>query len=185
MRKKVDEDVDEIPINNLCTRTRTGIDVLFFGINHKFFEMIMQSLAIQTSRIFNDLWRSYSKKLREVATMELIFTNVWQTTREQLKTIKEQFLNGQMELTSVDVYLKMFKYDYEELQKDFALLFSNSNDTARSMNTRDLLGKRIQQVQDYQNLFNAGQAARAILKLKEDLGLEGDFEEVEHINEVQ
>ena len=140
---------------------------------------------IQTSRIFNELWKKYQKLEYEKVTMTVIMESIWGPINDKLMSIKEKFVSGEMQIKKVEEYVKMFNYNYPQLQKEFELLvefFVLEKAIIRSEKVH--LRDRIQQVKHYQKLFDAGLAARSILELRRTMKLTGDFSEVESIAAV-
>lgn len=135
---------------------------------------------MKSSQIFNKLWQQHCENLKdETVTMEMLF-EIWSQICESLMSVNKKFHDGEMQLMEVDKYVKMFKTDYTVLEDEFTLL-SNYFDGA----TNHKLGVVINKVKSYKKLFEARQAAGAILDLQRALDLQGDFSEVERIKKVR
>ena len=146
--------------------------------------MVSKIPEMKSSRIFNKLWHEYSEKLKdEVVTMEKLFTT-WSKICENLMTINKEFHDGKMQLVEVDKYVKMFNTDYTVLEDEFTLL-SSYFDSATPHLERKKLDVVMNKVKSYRKLFDARQAAQAILDLQEALNLQGDFSEVDRIKKVR
>ena len=186
LRDKIVQDYNELSISDLCTKRSGGYDIVFFDLDDKFHEMVSKITEIKNSQIFKKLWQKYSEKLKdEFVTMEVIFTNIWSRILDKLKSINEQFLDGEMQLKKADKYLVMCKTDYDALEEEFMLISRYFSGTAHLGEVKKKLGVSIKKVKSYKQLFDAQQAALAILELQEVMGLEGDFSEVEKIKEVR
>lgn len=98
-------------------------------------------------------------------------------------TIKETFVNGEMQIKKVLKYLEIFRSDYADMQKEFELLLSFFGEE-KAIQKKKALRVRIEQVKNYKKLFNANRAAKSILELQTAMELTGDFSEVESIAEV-
>jgi hypothetical protein len=150
--------------------------------------MMARITEIKCSRIFDKLWRKYGEKLKDkVLTMEVIFENLWLPICDKLMLISQQFLSGDMLLKDIEKYLKMFGTDYEALETEMLLLLTFFSDkTASSVNNevKNELIVRIERVKNYKDLFDAHDAAQAILSLREKIGLEGDFSAIEKLEKV-
>ncbi|CAB4043244.1 Hypothetical predicted protein, partial [Paramuricea clavata] len=181
LREKIEQDCDELPIRDLCTERSGRYDVMVFKLDEKFCEMVSKITQIKSSQIFNILWKKHGEKLKHV-TMEIIFSKIWLRICDKLKSINQQFLDGEMELKKVDKYLDVFKTDYDALEKEFMLLSCYFSDATR-LDKINKLGNTIRKVKSYKKLFDARQAAHAILELQEVMGLEGDFSEIKRIEE--
>ena len=180
------QDYNELSIRDLCTKRSGEYDVVFFNLDDKFYEMVSKITEIKYSQIFKKLWQKYGEKLKnEVVTMEVIFNKIWSRILDKLKSINEQFLDGEMQLKKVDKYLVMCKTDYDALEEEFMLISRFFSGTAHLGEVKKKLGVSIKKVKSYKQLFDAQQAALAILELQEVMGLEGDFSEVENIKQVR
>ena len=187
MREKNEEDYNNLSIRTLCVKRSGGYDVMFFSLDEKFCTMISGITEIKNSRIFDKLWRKNGGKLKDkVLTMEEIFENLWLPICDQLMSINQQFLSGDMLLKDVDKYLKLFDTDYQALEKEFLLLssFFSDNTTFNVNEVKRRLGTKIERVKSYKELFDARDAAQTILLLRQKIGLEGDFSEIENLEEV-
>jgi hypothetical protein len=148
--------------------------------------MVSKITDMKRSRIFNVLWKKCGEQLKDkVVTMEIILEEVWLRVCDELQSINQEFLDGEMLLRTVDEYLSMFQKNYNALEEEFILLSKYFNSTTHLLQIKQILELRIMKVKSYKKLFDARQAAQAILKLQKALGLEGDFSEVERIKEVQ
>ena len=186
MREKIEQDYDELSIRDLCVKRSARYNTVFFKLDEKFCKMALRITEIKSSRIFDKLWQKYGKNLRdEVVTMEIIFGKIWSKICEKLKSINQQFLDGEMQLNKVDKYLSMFEMDYDALEQEFMLLSRYFNDTTHFEQIEKKLGVIIKKVKSYKKLFDARQAAQAILELQKAMDLKGDFSEVEKIEEVR
>ena len=185
LRERLKEDMNSQPMCNLCTRSTVGVVVVFFNLDPEIQFMISKMYNIQTSRIFNELWKKYQKLEYEKVTMTVIMESMWGPINDKLVSIKEKFVSGEIQIKKVEKYLKMFNYDYPQLEKEFELLVEFFVlEKAISRSEKVQLRARIQQVKHYQKLFDAGLAARSILELRSAMELTGDFSEVESIAEV-
>jgi hypothetical protein len=188
LRDRIVEDYKKFPIRDLCTKRSEGYDMKFFKLDDKFYEMASKITEIQRSQIFDKLWQKYGEKLKTEVTvvkMEDIFKKIWSIILDKLKSINEQFLDGEMQLKEVDTYLDMCKTDYDVLEKELMLISTYFNGTAHLVEVKKKLGISIKKVKSYKEIFDVQQAALEILKLKEVMGLKGNFSEVEKIKEVR
>ncbi len=182
-RDKIVQDHNELRICDLCTG---GYDIIYFNLDGKFNEMVSNITKLKRSQIFNALWKKYGDKLKdETVTMEIILDKVWLRTCEELQSINKTFLNGEMQLKKINEYLSMFTKDYNALEEEFLLLSRYFNDRTNLDQIKKKLGAIIKKVKSYNKLFDARQAAQAILDLQKAMGLEGDFSQVESIEKVR
>ncbi len=180
------QDYNELAICDLCAKRSGGYDVMYFKLDDKFYEMVSKIPELKRSRIFNALWKKYGEKLNneEAVTMEIILNKMWSRICDKLNSINEQFIDGEMQLKKVDKYLNIFGMDYNALQEEFMLLSRYFYGTRHLDQINKKLRAVIKKVKSYKKLFHAQQAAQAILDLQKAMGLEGDFSQVEKIEEV-
>ena len=187
LHKKIEQDYNNLSIRDLCCKRSESHVVTFFNLEEKFCAMMSGITEIKSSRIFDKLWRKNGGKLKDkVLTMEEIFENLWLPICDQLMSINQQFLSGDMLLKDVDKYLKLFDTDYQALEKEFLLLsrFFSDSTAFNVSEVKRTLGTKIERVKSYKELFDARDAAQTILLLRETIGLEGDFSEIENLEEV-
>ena len=146
--------------------------------------MVSEITDLKRSRIFNVLWKKYAEHFKDKVTMEMILNEVWLKICEELQSINQEFLDGNMKLRNIDEYLNIFEKSYEALGKEFMLLSKYFNGATHMDQIEKNLGLRITKVKRYKRLYDARQAAQAILKLQKALSLEGDFSKVENIEKV-
>ena len=187
LRERIGQDYNDLSIRDLCPPgTSRGRNMIFFKLDDKSYEMVSKMPKMKSSRIFNLLWQKHCEKLKdEIVTMEMLF-DIWSQICDSLILINQKFHDGEMQLREVDKYVEMFKTDYTALEDEFTLL-SNYFDgaTAHLVQERKKLGVVINKVKSYRKLFEARQAAQAILDLQKALNLKGGFSEVERIEKVR
>ena len=150
------------------------------------YEMVSKMPALKGSRMFNNLWKKYGGSIRDsVVSVEMIFT-IWSKICHKLQSKSQEFLDGEMQLQKVDKYIKMFENDYKALEDEFMFLLKYFGDeTTKLDHVEEKLGCVISKVKSYKKLFDSRQAAQAILELRERFDLQGDFSEVEEIEQVR
>ena len=185
LREKSVQDHSELSIQDVCVERSDGYDVIFFELDDKYLNMVSRITEIKGSRIFVRLWREYSEEFKnEEVTLENIF-EMWCRVHEKLKETNDQFLNGEMLLKDVDKYLKLFQTNYTDLEEEFKLLSRFLISKKHLDGAKRNLTARIKQVKRYKKISDARQAGKAILQLKETLGLTGNFSVIEKIEEVR
>ena len=184
LRKKIDQDYDDLSICELCTPETC--DVKYFELDEMSCEMVSKMPALKGSRMFNNLWQKYGGSIRDsVVSVEMIFT-IWSKICDELQSKNQEFIDGKMQLQKVDEYIKMFKNDYKALEDEFMLLSKYFGDeTTKLDHVKEELGLVINKMKSYKKLFDTRQAAQAILELRERLDLKGDFSDVEGIEQVR
>ena len=179
-------DYNELPMLDLCRKiSGERYDVVFFELNERSQNMVSKITELKNSAIFNWLWNKSGEKLKgEVVTMEVIYNKIWSGNCEKLNAIYQQFLSGNLELKKVDKYLGLFA-DYDDLKRELVLLCVYFNGTSNLEKVKKELDEIITKLKSCRKLFDAHQAAKAILELQQKMSLSGDFSEVEEIEEVR
>ena len=187
VREKIEQDYNDVSMRDLCAERSGSHHVNFFKLEEKFCKMVSGITEIKCSRIFGKLWQKYGEKLQdERVTMEVIFDKIWLRICDKLNSVSQLFLSGDMRLKDIDKYLRMFDTDYEALEKEFVMLLGFLNDKTMPLNqVKDGLRVTIERVKNYKKLFDAQDAAQAILDLRKKMGLKGDFSAVENLEEVR
>ena len=175
---------NDLSICDVCTPGERN--VTFFKLNDTFYKMVSKIPEIKSSRIFNKLWKECGETLKdEVVTTEMLL-KTWSNICEKLEAKNQEFLDGEMQLKKINKFVKMFGMDYTALKKEFMLLSRFFNGATTHLDqVQKKLDHVITKVKSYRKLFDAQQAAQAILELREALDLQGDFSEVEKVKEVR
>ena len=188
-REKIEQDIVHVAIGDLCVKSSKRHIVTFFNLEleEKFCTMMSGVMKIKRSRIFRLLWQKKGEKVKDkVLTMEVIFDDLWSPICSKLVLINQQFLSGDMLLKDVDRYLKLCDLDYEALKNEFLLLSKFFSDgTSFYVNELETeLRVGVERVMNYKKLFDARDAAKAILLLRETIGLKGDFSAIKNLDKV-
>ena len=159
--------------------------MLFFNLDERFHKMVSKITDIKSSLIFKTLWEKHGGELNdEIVKMEIIFENIWLPICKKISEINKEFLDGEMELKKVDEYLNICK-NYDAMELEFILISRHFNETANLEKVKKKLKIIMGKVKSYKKLFDARQAAEAIMQLQNRMGLKGDFSEVKWIEEVR
>ena len=186
LRDKIKQDHTNLSIRVLCTPTRSGkCHDEFFNLDEKSNEMVLKIPAVKDSQIFKKLWEKYSGRIKDgVVTVEMLY-KIWSKISKKLKSKNQDIVSGEMQVKKIRKYVDMFKMDYKALEDEFMLLSKYFNGATHLDQVKKKLGVVIDKVKSYEKLFSTQQAAQAILQLQQALDLQGDFSEIEEIEEVR
>lgn len=110
------------------------------------------------------------------ATLDLIYEDVFQPCYSKYQKIYESLKNGSMTFEEVDLIFKAYRGKYAELTEDAAIM--SKLDPA---DDRRWIQRRIQQIEQYHDLHLAVESAQVVIKVKQTLGLQGDFQVLEKL----
>lgn len=110
------------------------------------------------------------------ATVDLIYEDIFQPCYNRYQKIYETFKDGSMTFEAVDQIFKDYKGKYVELEEDVKIM--SKLDPA---DDNRWIQRRIQQIEQYHELHLAVESAQVVMKVKETLGLQGDFQVLEKL----
>ena len=111
-----------------------------------------------------------NKRLLSVDDVEEL---VWKPSKQELDSLVKRFLSGVMTFEEVDEYLKVLS-EKRYIAKEMNLITSGD---------ASLIKQRIDEIEQYYELENNVDSARIILEFKTSVGLEGNFQLVEDLND--
>ncbi|KAL3987051.1 centrosome and spindle pole-associated protein 1 [Sarotherodon galilaeus] len=171
----------------------TGI-VTFFNLDEEIRNMAEELYTFRDSIVFKMCWDKQAKFLATEemednpdehqvadirATLQMIHDDIFIDCYNHYEDIYTRLKDGTIKLEEVNQFFKAFKGKYEELAKDLEIM-------CRMKNSRDKqwINSRVQQIEQYHELHLAVTSAQVIMKVKETLGLQGDFRVLETLTEV-
>ncbi|XP_051570261.1 E3 ubiquitin-protein ligase rnf213-alpha isoform X1 [Myxocyprinus asiaticus] len=109
-------------------------------------------------------------------TLEEIYNDVFEPCHDEYKNIYKGLRDGSITFEDVDVTFKAYKGKYDELAADFAIMCKlDLSDGQRWVQTR------IQQIEQYHELYLAVASAQVVTMVKQTLCLQGDFQVLEKL----
>ncbi|PFX29705.1 E3 ubiquitin-protein ligase RNF213 [Stylophora pistillata] len=192
LSRKAVEDVSRRPIKDLVESVTVGDKrssfVKFFGLSSKAKSMISSFTQLADSVLLRQFWVENGRKAltkigqreepKNLLSIEEIVEFVWTPSKEELLSLKQRFLSGDISFKEVDKLLKVFSQRYGDLNKEMRLITS-SQSGAQVHALGEVINQHIEKIQKYSELHNCIKAAEIILKFKVAHGLEGDFQDVE------
>lgn len=171
----------------------TGI-VTFFNLDEEIRNMAEELYTFKDSIVFKMCWDKQAKFLATEemednpdehqvadirATLQMIHDDIFIDCYNHYEDIYTRLKDGTIKLEEVNQFFKAFKGKYEDLAKDLEIM-------CRMKNSRDKqwINSRVQQIEQYHELHLAVTSAQVIMKVKETLGLQGDFRVLETLTEV-
>uniref|UniRef100_A0AAX7TSP4 RING-type E3 ubiquitin transferase n=1 Tax=Astatotilapia calliptera TaxID=8154 RepID=A0AAX7TSP4_ASTCA len=171
----------------------TGI-VTFFNLDEEIRNMAENLYTFRDSIVFKMCWDKQAKFLANEemednpdehqvvdirATLQMIHDDIYIDCYNHYKDIYTHLKDGTIRLEEVNQFFKAFKGKYEDLAKDLDIMcgMNKSRD-------KQWINSRVQQIEQYHELHLAVTSAQVIMKVKETLGLQGDFRVLETLTEV-
>ncbi|MBN3286120.1 RN213 ligase, partial [Polyodon spathula] len=168
--------------------------VLYFQLNEDMREMAERIHTFKDSYIFQICWENEAKSqaVTDPSTEELtpdpdieltadmINEEIFEPCFERYTNIYEGTREGSLTLAEVDTIFEAYKNNrYEDLKQDLLIMskLQHSDD-------KRWIERRIQQIQQYHELYLAVESAQVIIEVKESLGLKGDFTVLETLLDV-
>ena len=162
-------------------------EVIFFGLSPDSKSMVSTLSRLGDSTLLRQFWeQNGSKALAIMAqrggkktslTVADVLELVWIPSKEQLLSLEQRFLSGEIPFKEVDKLLELFDNKYEDLAGEIRLITSNQN--GRHHLLEETIRLRMRKIKQYHKLHTCIRAAGIMLKFKNAAGLEGDFQDVE------
>ena len=190
--KKTEVDPSKLLIKDLVqssiVRGEVIPEVIFFGLSPDSKSMVSTLIRLGDSTLLRQFWeQNGSKALAIMAqrggektslTVADVLELVWIPSKEQLLSLKQRFLSGEIPFKEVDKLLELFDNKYEDLAGEIRLITSNQN-VRHDHLLEETIRLRMRKIKQYHKLHTCIKAAGIILKFKNAVGLEGDFKDVE------
>ena len=189
--KKTEVDPSKLLIKDLVqssiVRGEVIPEVIFFGLSPDSKSMVSTLSRLGDSTLLRQFWeQNGSKALAIMAqrggkktslTVADVLELVWIPSKEQLLSLIQRFLSGEIPFKEVDKLLELFDNKYEDLAGEIRLITSNQN--GRHHLLEETIRLRMRKIKQYHKLHTCIKAAGIMLKFKNAVGLEGDFQDVE------
>lgn len=189
--KKTEVDPSKLLIKDLVQSSIVRGDVIpegiFFGLSPDSKSMVFTLSRLRDSTLLRQFWeQNGSKALTIIAqrggqntsiTVADVLELVWIPSKEQLLSLKQRFLSGEIPFKDVDKLLELFDNKYEDLAQEIRIISSNNGRQDHLLEEK--IGQRMRKIKQYHKLHTCMKAAGIMLKFKNAVGLEGDFQDVE------
>ncbi|XP_051530047.1 E3 ubiquitin-protein ligase rnf213-beta-like isoform X2 [Myxocyprinus asiaticus] len=167
--------------------------VLYYGANQLVHDMAREMHEVKTSNILLYSWQEKAKDLANLMSgpqpFSLDFTEVydriWRPCLSEFLKLGQRIANGAACFEEVDQALDWCgdQGEGDRLKKELILMatmLKRNQDLEENW-----LEHRLTQIQEYRCLHHAAKSAEVILKIKDRLGLEGDFSHIHSLTQVR
>ncbi|CAL8311059.1 unnamed protein product [Arctogadus glacialis] len=162
--------------------------VTYYDLDEEIGEMAVVLNTHKDSYLFIGCWEKQARQYVDpevsgvadiMATPIMIHDDIFQPCHNEYQNIYRCLMDGSIKLREVDTLFKDYTGKYNELEKDFDIMcrVDVSND-------KQWIKQRALQIQQYHELHLAVESAKAIMLVKETLGLQGDFSILQTLLEV-
>ncbi|XDV44192.1 hypothetical protein PO909_012516 [Leuciscus waleckii] len=173
-------------INKNSTR-----QVLFYTSNLQVQEMAREMYEVKTSNILLCLWRERATEylMPSPQLLSLDFTEVheriWRPCLTDFLNLGKRIAIGETCFKEVDQALNWCgdQGEGDRLKKEFTLMATMLK--SHPFQDENWPENRLNQIQEYSRLHHAAESAEVILKIKDRLGLQGDFSQIHCLTQVR
>ncbi|XP_041861895.1 E3 ubiquitin-protein ligase rnf213-alpha-like [Melanotaenia boesemani] len=164
----------------------------YFNLSDTTYEMASELHAIKDSLIFKMCWTNRVEELsrdqfheddtgdyeghEEIYTFELVYGKIFQSCYKEYQRLYDSLKDGELSLQEVDHIFEIYRGRYEDLQKDLDIMCR-----INSADNRKWIKRRIDQIQQYQDLDLAIESSKIIMDIRNILCPEGDFKVLEKL----
>ena len=175
------ENFKQAPISSLCSSNEGNFTFHYFKCATPLFPILPQFtllMKVHQTRIFRTFWDAEVERLKYSQPIQFsdVVEEIWKPAFDNSCQFLESLKDRSIKLVDVDELLdqKNFEIEIKTLEKGIC-----SCTKVESKST--WIEPCIQRMKDYRSLRQHANAAKAFLKLKKTLKLNGDFTKVEEL----
>ena len=177
------EDLSGKKLNEVVTVTlsATSLDskrTTHYNLSPEVQEMAKNAYLLKDSHIFQIFWAEAAQELseseenleREIFQPEEVYECLYCPCFRRFTKLYQDLKSGEVTFGEIDDIFKDFVNNYSVLTKDLQTMCA-----LYPRDQKDWIKERVQQIKEYHHLHQAVDSAKVIWKVKENLGLTGDF----------
>ena len=176
------------PISSLCTTTPEGkYEIKCFNSAKALFPHI-ENFFILSKKYANNLFHSFwLGALSQVGrnnrglTFEEVINLVWKPVFERCIQLLKDLQSWKMQLSEIDEALKGKYSSQEDLRRDLENLSKAVSECCGGLENLKWIKKVCNRIWQYWELCNYHEPAKAFLKIRDSLGLTGDFSLIDRV----
>ncbi|XP_027705939.1 E3 ubiquitin-protein ligase RNF213 [Vombatus ursinus] len=150
----------------------------YYNLSSWLLEMAEKVNSLKDSYIFQVCWEKEAQSLGEnddnsemlILNLENVYEVLYSPSHRRFYRLYKDLKSGKLTFAEVHCVFKNFVNKYDDLTKDLKIMCRLDPD-----DKQDWISKRVGQIKEYHHLHLAVDSAKVICKVKEDLGLTGDF----------
>ncbi|KAM4716889.1 E3 ubiquitin-protein ligase rnf213-alpha-like [Anableps anableps] len=170
--------------------------VTFFSLEEEIRDMATALYIFNESIVFRRCWENFAVQMAKDemedvemsvehqtvdirATLEMIYDQIYLPCTDEYRDIYTRLKNGNIRLEEVNQHFRVYKDKYDDLTQELNIMCELDKS-----NKRQWIHNRVEQVQQYHELHLAVASADVIMKVKDTLGLQGDFRVLETLTNL-
>ncbi|XP_010872579.2 E3 ubiquitin-protein ligase rnf213-alpha isoform X2 [Esox lucius] len=171
--------------------------VTFFELENEVREMAEVLHMFKDSFIFKMCWEKQAIDLarkesydehynieepeepRDYLDLNEVYSDIFMPCFSEYDEIYKCLKNGSIRLEEVDTLFKAYKGKYEELAQELDIMCRNDKS-----DNKQWIQKRVQQIEQYHELYLAVESAQVIMLVQQTLNLQGNFQALQTLLEV-
>ncbi|XP_020560953.1 E3 ubiquitin-protein ligase RNF213 isoform X3 [Oryzias latipes] len=202
LKEKAQINIEIMPLNDFMKvyhfdepeTEMTGI-VSYFELDDEIREMGEELHTFQESYLFKMLWEKYARNFAaddregddpdedemedKTATLDVIYDDIFKYCIDEYKIIHTRLKNSSITLEEVNQLFGAYKGKHNDLSQELRIM----SRVDKAGDTR-WIDSRVEQIVQYHELHLAVASAQIIMKVKETLGLQGDFRVLETLTNI-
>uniref|UniRef100_A0A8C6FXI7 E3 ubiquitin-protein ligase RNF213 n=1 Tax=Moschus moschiferus TaxID=68415 RepID=A0A8C6FXI7_MOSMO len=177
------EDLNGKTLNQVVTVTlsatsRASMWTTHYNLSPEVHEMAQKAYLLKDSHIFQIFWAEAAQELseqeenleKEIFQPEEVYECLYCPCIKRFTKLYQDLKSGEVTFGEIDDIFKDFVNKYRNLTEDLQTMCA-----LYPRDQKDWIKERVQQIKEYHHLHQAVDSAKVILKVKENLGLTGDF----------
>ncbi|XP_055264372.1 E3 ubiquitin-protein ligase RNF213 isoform X2 [Moschus berezovskii] len=177
------EDLNGKTLNQVVTVTLSAtllasMWTTHYNLSPEVHEMAQKAYLLKDSHIFQIFWAEAAQELseqeenleKEIFQPEEVYECLYCPCIKRFTKLYQDLKSGEVTFGEIDDIFKDFVNKYRNLTEDLQTMCA-----LYPRDQKDWIKERVQQIKEYHHLHQAVDSAKVILKVKENLGLTGDF----------
>lgn len=152
--------------------------VTFFPFSQDSASVFDELWSLKESVIFKQfMWNCYVRKRTKSSDdvgVAAIVDEVWKPAKKSWGTFCDEIGSGDIDFAKTDVLFGVFHRDYDHIERELSLACPQ----------RDVVARRLRQIQQYHELDQYSRGAHAILEMRDNFQLRGDFRVPETLSDM-
>ncbi|XP_068920216.1 E3 ubiquitin-protein ligase RNF213 isoform X2 [Petaurus breviceps papuanus] len=150
----------------------------YYNLSPWLLDMAKKVDSLKDSHVFQVCWEEEAQSLGEnddnsemlILNLENVYDVLYSPCYKRFHTLYKDLKSGKLTFAEVNSVFKNFVNKYDDLTKDLKTMCRLDPDDRQAW-----VSKRVGQIKEYHHLHLAVDSAKVIYRVKEDLGLTGEF----------
>lgn len=185
IKANLSRDISMQPISSLCSLSDDQFSIPCFQNAAPLFPILPKITILfqmHQSTTFQKFWNAQIKKFQDkLLKIDDVAEEIWETAFRDCCQYLENLKNRTVKLVVVDEILDQYTNNVATLEAELDALEKGICKCSNIPSDPSWIGPCVHRMQEYRSLRQHANVARAILKLKETLGLTGNFAVIEKL----